>query len=79
MKREVEISPTPRKSGINIPESQRSTTQLKLRVEPVTITQLDALCGDTWTRSDFVSALIDSETGRKKRRKKRPVPDGGSG
>jgi hypothetical protein len=63
--------PTPRKSGANIPEWQRNTSALKLRVLPETIAQLDALCGATWTRSDFVAALVDSETSRKKRSKPR--------
>lgn len=64
----------PRKSGANIPDSQRHTLKLQLRVQPETMAQLDALCvgvAAPWTRSDFVSALIDSETRRKARRKTR--------
>lgn len=67
----ADAAPKPRKSGVNIPESQRSTIAIKLRVDALTVEQLDALCGETWTRSDFVSALIDSETNRKARRKPR--------
>lgn len=68
-------APAPRKSGANIPEAQRSTVQLKLRVSAETVSQLDTLCQagapEAWTRSDFVSALIDSETSRAARRKKK--------
>lgn len=68
-------APGPRKSGVNIPESQRSTVQLKLRVPKSIVNMLDALCAANvnpaahWTRSDFVCALIDSETNRVARRK----------
>lgn len=67
-------APRPRKSGVNIPEAQRSTVQLKLRVPKSIVDMLDALCADPaapWTRSDFVSALVDSETNRRVRRKVR--------
>ena len=67
------VAPAPRKSGANIPESQRSTVQLKLRVEPDVVTMLDEMCrhgdADGWTRSNFVAGLIDSEYERRKRRK----------
>lgn len=47
----------PRKSGINIPESQRHTVQLKLRVLPEVLEMLDALRG-TDTRSEYIAELI---------------------
>ncbi len=58
-------APAPRKSGANIPEAQRSTVQLKLRVPAATVEQLDALCNGE-PRSEFVAALIGAA--RKKAR-----------
>lgn len=70
----AQAAPAPRKSGANIPESQRSTVQLKLRVPESIVAQLETLCSTDpaapWSRSDFVCALIDSETNRRKRRKR---------
>ncbi len=59
----------PRKSGANIPEAQRHTMKLQLRVPPETVKQIDALRenftretqASGWTRSDIVKALVDSE------------------
>lgn len=68
------ITRAKRRSGANIPDSQRHTVKLQLRVEPQIVAMLDALCWQDpaapWTRSNFVSALVDSETSRRKRRKK---------
>lgn len=70
----AQAAPAPRKSGVNIPESQRSTVQLKLRVPQTIVAQLEALCeadpAAPRSRSDFVSALIDAETNQRKRRKR---------
>jgi len=67
------VAPAPRRSGANIPESQRHTVKLQLRVEESVVDQLDALvssAGGEWNRSSFVAALIDSETTRAARRKR---------
>lgn len=70
------ITRAKRRPGANIPDSQRHTVKLQLRVEPQIVTMLDALCTANadpaahWTRSNFVSALMESETNRRKRRKK---------
>lgn len=77
----AQAAPAPRKSGKNIPESQRHDVKLQLRVPPAIVAQLDALCRQHddpayWmTRSNFLSALIDSETNRAKRRKRAPGND----
>ncbi|HEY3256261.1 MAG TPA: hypothetical protein VGJ91_20020 [Polyangiaceae bacterium] len=71
----AQAAPAPRKSGANIPESQRTTVQLKLRVSAEVVTQLDALCQlgepDAWTRSDLVSALVEAESGRVARKNRK--------
>lgn len=56
-----------RESGANIPEGQRSTVQLKLRVSPATVDALDALRGDS-PRSEFVAAIIEATRASKRKR-----------
>ncbi len=66
----------PRKSGANIPEAQRHTVKLQLRVEPEVLPMLESMLKidtpEEWTRSAFVGSLIEAEFERRKRRKSKP-------
>lgn len=55
-----------KRSGPNIPEAQRGTVQLKLRVPAETLAQLDALC-ELGGRSHFVASLIETAARKKSR------------
>lgn len=49
-------------SGRNIPESQRHTVKLQVRISPAARSKLDALCDDSgFGLSEQVEALIDAE------------------
>lgn len=50
-------------SGVNIPEAQRGTVQIKLRLPPDVAEDLDALA-ERWgvTRSGAVARMVEQET-----------------
>ena len=54
-----EPKPTPKASGINIPEAQRHTVAVKLRLKPEVAERLDEIVA-AWgsTRSEAVARLI---------------------
>ena len=70
MRKKTEVTRA-KASGANIKEAQRNTVAVKLRLPPAIVEQLDALVAQLGspTRSEFVAALIDSETNRAARRK----------
>lgn len=62
-------APEKRRSGANIPDAQRSTLKLQLRVPPAAVDRLDALRGEQ-NRSEYVAALIDAAATRAARSKR---------
>lgn len=64
----------PKASGANIPESQRHTVQVKLRLDPAVADILRALAEHTGENvSATVARLVTAEAARAKRRAKRRV------
>lgn len=56
------------RSGPNIPEAQRSTVQVKLRLLPEIVGKLDLLCQGDRGRSDVMAELIEAAVKRTRRK-----------
>ena len=60
--------PARRRSGLSVPEGQRKTVAVKLRLETAESAALDALAADGAPVSRLVGALLIAEVARRRRR-----------